>query len=132
MRLWNIIDTQYTSHTVESTNSFCHDFYAKIPSNQSFTTELYYNLIWRKKICVAVNFSFFHTVQVVWQNEIFTLTKKKCRQNTSIVTSFVKPFWFHEIFTNKAWEQISAIITTTQCGNYEIFLSLFFGKISWK
>ena len=36
-------------HTVENTEFYCHDFLAKIPSNQRFTKELYYELIWRKK-----------------------------------------------------------------------------------
>ena len=61
-------------HTVEITEFYCHNFFAKIPSNQRFTKELYYKLIWRKKICVAwqwisrfstlwtVNFCNFHTV----------------------------------------------------------------------
>ena len=40
----------------------CHGFFAKIPSNQRFTKEFYYKLIWRKKICMAANFSFFYTV----------------------------------------------------------------------
>ena len=38
-------------------------FFRKFSSNYRFTKELYNKLIWRKKICVAVNFSFFHTVQ---------------------------------------------------------------------
>ena len=48
-------------HTVGITEFCCHNFVAKIPSNQLFTKELYSKLIWRKKFCVAVNFSFFHT-----------------------------------------------------------------------
>ena len=39
----------------------CHSFFANIPSNWRFTKELCYKLIWRKKICMAVNFWFFHT-----------------------------------------------------------------------
>ena len=37
-------------------------FFAKIPWNKLFAKELYSKLIWRKKFCMAVNFSFFHTV----------------------------------------------------------------------
>ena len=43
-------------------------FFAKIPSNQSFTKELYCKLIWREKICVAVP-------STVWKDEYFSLTK---------------------------------------------------------
>ena len=48
-------------HTVEIMEFYCHDFIAKIPSNQLFTKELHSKLNWRKNICVAENFSFFHT-----------------------------------------------------------------------
>ena len=40
---------------------YCHIYFAEFPSNQRFTKDLYCKSIWRKK-CVAVNFSFFHTV----------------------------------------------------------------------
>ena len=53
-------------------NFYCHDFIAKIPSNQLFTKELHSKLIWRKNICVAVNFSFFHSVHTVWKNIKFS------------------------------------------------------------
>ena len=32
------------------TEFYCHDVSAKIPSNQRFTKELYYKLIWQKKL----------------------------------------------------------------------------------
>ena len=51
-----------TENTVEISAFYCHDFVTKIPSNQLFTKEFYSKLIWRKNICVAVKFSFFHNV----------------------------------------------------------------------
>ena len=46
--------------------------FANFPLNQRFTKELHSKLIWRKNICVAVNFSFFHTVQcdryILWSH----------------------------------------------------------------
>ena len=49
---------------VEITEFYCQDLVAKIPSNQLFTSELYTKLIWRRKICLAVNFKFSHTVHI--------------------------------------------------------------------
>ena len=34
----------YTVHTVEISEFHCHGFFAKIPSNQRFTKELYYKI----------------------------------------------------------------------------------------
>ena len=41
------------SHTVEITEFHCHSFSANFSSNQRFTKELYWKLVWRKKIPVA-------------------------------------------------------------------------------
>ena len=56
---------------MEITKFCCYSFVKIIPWNQLFTKELYSRLIWREKICVAVNFSFFHTVALhtVWNIE---------------------------------------------------------------
>ena len=56
-----IFSFSYT-HRVEITEFYCHHFFAKIPWNQLFAIGLYSELIWRKKFCMPVNFSFFHTV----------------------------------------------------------------------
>ena len=46
------------NHTVwKLQNFYCHHLFAKIPWNQLFAEELYSKLIWRKSICMAVNFS---------------------------------------------------------------------------
>ena len=48
---------------VEISRFPCHDFLQKFREINSFTKELYCKLIWQKKFCVAVNSSFFHTVE---------------------------------------------------------------------
>ena len=57
---------------------YCHNFIAKIPSNQLFTKELPSKLIWRKNICMAENFSSFHTV-----NNVQQILSRKLLQNIS-------------------------------------------------
>ena len=49
-----------------------------------------------KKICMAVNFSFFHTV-TVWKNEKISLTEKKFRQINYLVISLLKPLFSRNI-----------------------------------
>ena len=46
------------------------EFFAKIPSNQRFTKELYYKLIWRKKFAWQWLSRFFHTAlwNCGWRN----------------------------------------------------------------
>ena len=72
------------SHTVEIMELYCHDFVAKIPSNQLFTKELPFKLIWRKNICLAENFSFFHTVEIT---EIYSSQKISSNQLFSNLSS---------------------------------------------
>ena len=62
-------------HTVEIAEFYCHGFFARIPSNQCSTKEVYFKMIRRKIIAwhgSAVNFSFFHTVcyKVVDKNSV--------------------------------------------------------------
>ena len=58
-------------HTVEISEFHCHGFFSKIPSNQRFL--IYYKLIWRKKICMAVhcvhlrNLSSKVGVEMIWR-----------------------------------------------------------------
>ena len=62
MRKNSEISTLLCAHSVEITQIYCHHFVAKIPWNHLFTKELHSKLFWRKKICEAVKFSFFHNV----------------------------------------------------------------------
>ena len=83
-------------------------FFAKIPSNQRFTKELYFKLVWRKKNCVAVNFSFL--TLWLWKNVKFSLTEKKIRQinflNSNCI-SIVRTFLSRN-FCKKVWQRNSA------------------------
>ena len=112
-------------------------FFAKIPSNQRFTKELYYKLLWRKKIA--------------WQQWISRFSKLCDTHNQSgnygtllslyFGKNIVKPMyllkkllnsWFDEIFFlwdfSTMWH---CAITVSHCGFYEIFVSLF-QKFPWK
>ena len=62
------------------TEFFCHHFFAKISWNQLFTNEFYSKLIWRKKISMAANFSFFHTVLWKFRNFTATVSSQKFRE----------------------------------------------------
>ena len=49
-KIFREINFLVSLHSVEITEFYCHEFVAKIPSNQLFTKELFSKLIWRKKL----------------------------------------------------------------------------------
>ena len=59
---WSIVMCMLILANVGNYGILLPQFFRKFSSNQRFTKELYSKLIWRKTNCVAVNFSFFHTV----------------------------------------------------------------------
>ena len=84
-------------------------------SNKRFSKELYYKLIWWKKICVRVNFSFFHNtvitddtcmtylhcmyVHIMYQRKGFVFTKKKIlKEQWKIKILYVIEFCFFLFF----------------------------------
>ena len=61
-----LVSRNFWSTYAYVTNWKLRNFTATVfSSNQRFTKELYCKLIWRKKFCVAVNFSFFHTELII-------------------------------------------------------------------
>ena len=76
---------------------YCHSIFANFPANQHFTKGIYCKSIWRKTLCVAVNFTFFHSVHtvlwceysIVWRNKKFTLIWKKIVKTTDYVYNLV-------------------------------------------
>ena len=95
-------------------------------------TFFYRTLLWidlTKEFCMAVNFSFFHSVHsTVWK---YSLNEKIFREINSFSFSnfFSKNVTFTK-FLSKKWDRISAVSTlcTLQCGNYRNSLSHSFDK----
>ena len=107
----------------------CNSFFSKILSNQSFTKELYYKLIWRKNFCIAVNLLFptlcsgngnYANLQshIIWQKfreskDFWILRRCRNYKNFVKVTFTIEelldkyPKWFYEIFCESNYNWIS-------------------------
>ena len=80
-----------------------------------FTKELYCKLVWRKKFCVTVKLSFFHTHSTVWKNEKFSLTEKKFSWNQLFSNFFSKTVTFKKFCPKKREREFPQFSHCVQC-----------------